>query len=66
MNALQLVERLRDIEEKLTHLKLILDYTGKDMQSETNQVLTEIMKDYQAQYTKTQEMLSHTEVTLRG
>jgi len=67
MNALQLVDKLREIEHKMTHLKMIMDYVSNDIEfQESNGVLAQIMHDYQTQYAKTKDMLSHVEVNIRG
>ncbi len=67
MNALQLVDKLLEIEHKMTHLKMVMDHVNSELNyRESNEVLAKIMKDYQTQYERTKDMLSHTEVNLRG
>lgn len=66
MNALQLVEKLREVEYKMTHLKMVIDSISNDQEfNESNEVLTNILKDYRTQYERTKETLSHVELNMR-
>lgn len=66
MNALQLVEKMREVEQKMTHLKMVLDSISNDNEfQESSGVITNILKDYHSQYEKTKETLSHIQINLR-
>jgi len=66
LNALQLVEKLREVEYKMTHLKMVIDSISNDQEfNESNEVLTNILKDYRTQYERTKETLSHVELNMR-
>lgn|GEM_PF-569736 len=63
MNGLQLVEFLRETENKMTHLHKAIDRMSSEPDYEESiSVLNEIIKDYQGQIDKAKEALSNVQI----
>lgn len=65
MNGLQLLDRIRETENKMMHLHRAIDKVGNEPDfKESVSVLTVVVRDYQQQLDKMKEALGSMEIPL--
>jgi len=67
MNGLQLLDKIKETENKMLHLHKAIDKISDEPDfKESVSVLNTVVKDYQQQLEKMKQMLQKTEFTLNG